>query len=538
MRSGYRAVAVVVCLISALALSGAPAAAAGVAERGVAAANSLIVDVADGRLEGERVHGVDNFLGIPYAAPPVDDVRWRAPAPVVPWQGTRAVTTYENACPALENTNGGGSFEEDCLFLNVQRPAGTRKGDKTPVLVFIHGGGGINGSGDQHDGTKFVREGRIMVVSLNYRLGILGNFGHPALTAEAGESGNYGFQDQQQALRWVKTNIAEFGGDPAKVTVAGESFGALSVCYHLTAPGSAGLFAAAIIQSFPDCVAQSQQDADAVGGRFAVDVGCGGGPDPLECLREIDAQTLVEKVGGQFETAIVAGTPTMPDHPRQSISEGAFRQVPIIIGTNRDEARTFNQPKDFHTTQDEYEEVVRANLGELAEEFLRRYPWSAYDDGSEYTGNYVVSAIDTDSFWACGTRNLARDLAASTTTWQYEFAHRDGPGLTEQYPGYIWGAGHAAELAYFWPSFDNGDSIADNFDPAERSLARKMVAYWTAFVKRGQPVVVAQPQWSPLAAQEENSTVLSLDVGRDLREISSAQFVQTHQCEFWDRLNG
>jgi carboxylesterase type B len=178
----------------------------------------VVVRTADGVLRGFRRHDVDNFLGVRYAQPPTGHLRWSPPKPVTPWKGVRSAEAYGNRCPALPSTNGPLSLTEDCLFLNVQRPAKSRSHERLPVYVWIHGGGLVNGSSNQHDGTKFVRETGIIVVTINYRLGVLGFLAHPALTAAQGESGNYGFMDQQQALRWVRRNIAAFGGDPHRLT--------------------------------------------------------------------------------------------------------------------------------------------------------------------------------------------------------------------------------------------------------------------------------------------------------------------------------
>jgi len=214
------------------------------------------VRTAGGWLAGTRANGVESFLGIPYAAPPVGDLRWRPPAAARPWSGIRDATRFGNRCAQLASTNGAGSLTEDCLFLNVQRPSGTNRRSRLPVFVFFHGGGYVNGSSDQHDGSTLARQGRIVTVTVNYRLGVLGALAHPALTHEGnGDSGNYGFLDQQASLRWVHQQIAAFGGDPQRVAIGGQSSSGQQICSHLSAPGSRGLFSAAIIESAPGCFA-------------------------------------------------------------------------------------------------------------------------------------------------------------------------------------------------------------------------------------------------------------------------------------------
>ena len=194
-----------------------------------------------GAVRGKRADGVDSFLGIPYAAPPVGALRWHAPEPARRWSGIRPATQYGARCTALASTNGPRTNAENCLFVNVQRPTGSAPGWRLPVYVFIHGGGLVNGSSNQAGGEKIVRETNAIVVTMNYRLGVFGFLGLPGLQSSRG-NGNFGFLDQQAALRWVRRNIAAFGGDPRQVTVGGESAGGWSVCAHLTAPGSRGLF--------------------------------------------------------------------------------------------------------------------------------------------------------------------------------------------------------------------------------------------------------------------------------------------------------
>src|SRR4051812_1119799 len=203
-----------------------------------------------GTVRGLTTGRVDKFLGLPYAAPPVGSHRWRPPARAARWKGVRAGVRTGPRCPQVAGYNGPRVEIEDCLYLNVYRPARARS-RRLPVLFWIHGGGLVNGSGDQHDGTLMASAGGLVVVSFNYRLGVFGFLGLPALSAEASDraSGNYGLLDQQAALRWTRRNIKAFGGDPGNVTIAGESAGGWSVCAHLASPAVRGLFAAAIMQS-------------------------------------------------------------------------------------------------------------------------------------------------------------------------------------------------------------------------------------------------------------------------------------------------
>ncbi|GAA4721571.1 carboxylesterase/lipase family protein [Phytohabitans rumicis] len=462
-----------VCLAGAVlaGVLGTPPGAATAASGGAAAAaanrgdhkSGLVVRTDKGDVRGVRADGVDSFLGIRYAAAPVGVLRWRPPHPAAPWGGVAEATAYGDRCAAAASSNGPRTEAEDCLFVNVQRPTGLKPSDRRPVYVFIHGGGLVNGSANQADMAAIVRRTGVVGVSFNYRLGVLGFLGHAGLTAEAGESGNYGLMDQQAALGWITRNIAAFGGDPRRVTVGGESAGGWSVCAHLVAPGSRGLLSKAMIQS-GSCISRTQQEAETAGTSFAPAVGCGAAATAVDCLRRTEVARLIDTPAGRF--GFVRETPTLPADPAEAVASGQFARVPIVIGANRDEGRTFAQ-----------------------------------------------GFID----------------ATRQPTWAYEFAHRTGPGLTP-IPGYMWGAGHAAELAYLFPSFDNGVPIAPTFDAAERQLATDMKRYWAAFARYGTPNARGLAWWPRYDHPGES---MSLRAGGESRPMSDAQFVAEHQCAFW-----
>ena len=480
---------------------------------------------------GIVVGSVLRYRGIPYAAPPVGDLRWSPPQPAAPWDGVRAAEAYGNRCPATESTNGPRSETEDCLFVNVQRPTGSTPEDRLPVYVFIHGGGLINGSSNQADMAEIVSLTGVVGVSMNYRLGALGFLGHPQLTARQGESGNYGLMDQQAALRWVQENIAAFGGDPARVTIGGESAGGWSVCTHLVAPGSRGLFAGAMIQS-GSCPSRSQDAADTEGEVIAWAVGCTDLATAVACLRGKPVGELIDAPIPIVPPA--RGTPFLPADPRVAVGTGEFARVPVVIGATRDEGRTF-AAGNIGWTQEQYETWVRQAFPESADAVLSRYPWPA--DADQFTGAYLRGAILTDAGLAfgiggCPNRALTRDLATYVPTWAYEFAARTGPGL-QPISGYEWGAGHAAELAYLFPSFDNGVPIAPTFDAEEQQLATEMKQYWGAFVQQGDPGVPGQTAWPSYSTEQ---IVLSLQPGGRSTLLSDATVADEHQCAFWDPL--
>ncbi len=485
-----------------------------------------------GLVRGLKAEGTDKFLGIPYAAPPVGARRWKAPTPPNRWRGVRDATRYGSRCPQLPSSNGAGSDAEDCLYLNVYRPEHSHHG-KAPVLVFIHGGGLVNGSGDQHDGALMARTNGIVVVSFNYRLGVFGFLAHPSLSAEAsdGASGDYGVLDQQAALRWVHRNITHFGGDRRRVTIAGESAGGWSVCAQLASPLMRGLFVAAAIQS-GSCASQPLAAAESSGTTFAQSLDC----DDAACLRGKSVPDLLAATAGQQATSITSGGRELPIAPADAIASGHFNRVPVINGANHDEGRTFAQDLT-DLDQQQYEGFVGSLYGAQAPAVLEQYPFSAFP--SPYTSAYAIGAIWTDSGFiagigGCATLALDRQLARWTRTYGYQFDDRNAPGLNHNHPGYMWGAGHAMELAYMWPSFDNGIPLAAQFTPAQQQLSREMVRYWGALARFGRPSVPFQARWP---AYRSGGSIQSLRPGGATQPITETEYGAQHKCAFWESLN-
>src|SRR4051794_15175760 len=454
-----------------------------------AGAQAPVVGTETGLVRGFSADGAEKFLGIPYAAPPVGARRWRPPAAAQPWRLVRDGTHYGNRCPQLPSSNGAGSENEDCLDVNVFRPARVAR-RPAPVLVFIHGGGLVNGSGDQHDGALLARSNGIVVVSFNYRLGVFGFLALPSLSAEAPDhsSGDYGILDQQAAIRWVHRNIAAFGGDPRRVTIDGESAGGWSVCAQLASPLMRGLFAGAIIQS-SSCASNSLSDDEDYSAPIAPAAGCPDAATAAECLRAKSAHDLLAAAADNDVFYPTWGGSELPIAPADAISSGRFNHVPVVNGTNHDEARTFSQ--DFaDLDEQQYEQFVHDDQGPLAAQVLAHYPFTTFP--SPYTAAYAIGAYWTDSgaiggIGSCSALALDRDLARWTPTFAYQFDDRHAPALNNDLPGFMWGAGHAMELAYLWPSFDNGIPLAAQFTPAQQQLSREMVLRWGAFTRYGTP---------------------------------------------------
>jgi len=492
--------------------------------------DALVVRTESGPVRGVHNGAVEAFLGIPYAAPPVGDKRWQPPQPAESWTDAREAKAFGAYCASAKSPDGPRSEAEDCLFVNVWRPSDVSADARLPVYVYIHGGGLINGSSNKVDMTEIVEKTGVIGVSFNYRLGALGFFSHPDVTKD---SGDFGLMDQQAALRWVHENIAAFGGDPTRVTVGGESAGGYSVCAHLAAPGSAGLFAQAMMQSgtcFSIPLAQAQKNA----GVIADAVGCKG-PDASECLRAVPVGKLIDVPYPPFGVVALPtdGTSLLPVAPRKAVADGSFARVAMVIGANRDEGRTFRQG-NIGWQEADYDKWIHETFGEKADKVLAQYPWPKNAD--QYTGAYVAGAVATDSGWAlgiggCPALKLTQDLAKYTPVYAYEFGHRTGPGLTREHGAYEWGAGHAAELAYLFPSFNNGEPIAPRFNGGERALADSMKSYWGAFVKQGAPRDKTGASW-PLF--NPAGQLMSLQANDRSFVLSTEMLNREHNCKFWE----
>src|SRR6266487_1836192 len=332
--------------LAALALAAAGATAATAAAAAASGSDSgPIVTTDDGAVRGMTAGTVDEFLGIPYAAPPTGNLRWRPPQPPAEWRGVRDATQFAPSCPQpVSPFLPPGPVSEDCLYLNVYTPAlsisDMRSGDQDsrPVLVWIHGGGLTEEAGRNYDGSKLAADGTV-VVTINYRLGALGFLAHPALASRpGGPAGNYGLMDQQAALRWVQRNIARFGGDPHNVTIAGQSAGGLSVLAQLVSPGARGLFQRAIVQSGTFALTQRPlATAEAAGETFARNVGC---PDQTAaCLRSVPASDLVSKFGVEIP-GVVDGS-VLTQSIGTALARGQFARVPVVNGITHDEELLF-----------------------------------------------------------------------------------------------------------------------------------------------------------------------------------------------------
>ncbi|WP_338759650.1 carboxylesterase/lipase family protein [Massilia sp. METH4] len=472
------------------------------------------------------------FLGIPYAAPPVGQLRWRAPQAVAAWSQARNSSTFGPACAQPGGATGAAGTAEDCLYLNVFTPTGP---GPFPVMVWVHGGELTTGEGALFDPTALVNQG-IIVVTINYRLGVLGFLAHAALSAEGdGTSGSYGLMDQQAALRWVKTNIASFGGNPGNVTLIGESAGGFSVHAQMASPGAAGLFHKAIVQSgayFESIAPPMLAAAQTVGAEFASQAGCG--DQSLACLRALPVDKIVGlsttiRTGGQMLPAV--GTPFLPIPIDEAFSTGKFNKVPVIEGTNLDEysfiSGTSIDPALGHPiSAAEYPGFVTQMFGtELASTILDYYRLNTTNTPAQ-----TFDDVGTDFLFACSGRKVVRRFAAAgLPVYAYEFADTNAPQFIAFPPrpeGY--GAYHAAEIQYIFPVNGTDSMSATPFTAAQADLSRKMVSFWAQFAKSGNPNASGSTEWPRYDAASD--TYLTLAPGA---LATNTRFAEQHKCAFW-----
>jgi para-nitrobenzyl esterase len=460
-----------------------------------------VVKIDSGKLRGEVLDadsGLAVYRGIPFATPPVGELRWQAPLPVAAWDGVRDATEFGAICPqtpVLAMMTGVSLPEtsEDCLFLNVWTAA--VDGDEPrPVMVWIHGGGLSLGWGNEatYDGSAFAAKG-VVLVSINYRLGPLGYLAHPALSKESGgDSGNYGFLDQIAALQWVERNIARFGGDPGNVTIFGESAGGTSVHALMASPMAAGLIHRAIAESpwitdtniRPLSEANGMHaSAEEVGVAWATALLGDGAEQTAKALRGIDARTIITKTPaagqpGAYEPHVTHGTAFMPESSEDRYTAGKQNDIPLIAGTNRNEGTMF---MSFQPLADraQFLATLKPVYGEHAEEVAELYPSSNADELKVQQDRFI-----TDTWFLRGTRRMLLGMdEVSSPAFQYFFTR-----VNPENPA--WGAHHAAELGYVFNTLRG-----QNYDGTDDRLADLMIDYWVQFARTGDPNGGGRPAW-------------------------------------------
>ena len=472
---------------------------------------------------------VQAFKGIPYAKPPLGPLRWKPPQPVEAWKGIRLSYEYGPACPQpdiwKDMNIDFGTQSEDCLYLNVWTAAKSAN-EKRPVMMWIHGGGNISGASQtpSNDGEALARQG-VVVVSINYRLGIFGYFAHPLLSKESLHkvSGNYGLLDQIAALKWIRKNIKAFGGDPGNVTIFGESAGAINVCYLMASPFAKGLFHRAIAESGNALGPRSSrhlrepwyaiEPMEKQGERLAKDLGCSEAADPLAALRALSAEKLLE--GSKATMGFTPGNTfgpvvdgwVLPDDIKAIFDVGRQNLVPLIVGSNADEGTIFI-PKPPFDNVEAYRGYVQKTYGKFANDILTMYP---ANEPSEIR----KAMCDTlgDSAFVVGARDFARAMnKAGSKAYLYHYTMK-WPG-----PAASFGAFHSAEMVFVFDTvklYKNTRNVP--FEEKHQSLANAMSAYWVQFAKTGNPNkkdLLKWPAYDPTKDQYiEFGEVVKLDQG-------------------------
>src|SRR5262245_32932276 len=494
-----------------------------------AAPASPVVATDRGPIRGLAIESMQVFRGIPYAAPPVGDLRWRAPQAPARRNGVLDATRFANHCPQGPSPYGIASLTEDCLYLNVFTPPKTNEGlpHLLPVMVWIHGGGLFLGEGNGYDPSRLVAEG-VVVVTINYRLGALGVLAHPALTAESSYhgSGNYGLMDQQAALRWVQRNIRAFGGDPDNITIFGESAGGYSVHAHLASPQAAGLFQKAIVESGAYSLTQvSLATAEAQGVAFATAAGCA----DVVCLRALSVAAILQ-AGPRSTVFANIDNFVLTQSMQAALTSGEFNRVPTIVGSNHDEWRLFVAQTEkapcTPLTAARYPVAIAPLCipSFLVPAVVSAYPLAAYGSPSEALG-----AVGTDVVFACNAAKSARLLSQYVPTFQYEFADAQAAMLYFAPPiSFPTGAYHASELGYLFVLAQTPVPFP-GFTPVQEQLSDAMVSYWTQFAKTGDPNGAGVPAWP----QYDSSRPFQSLLPPTPTTGTGAGFLGDHKCAIW-----
>ena len=491
---------------------------------------SAAVLTTHGAVQGVTADGVTRFLGIPYAAAPIDALRWQPPQSPACWSEVRAADVAAPSCPQLTSATGPITGDEDCLTLSVWTPDATRDAARA-VMVFIHGGGHTTGSGSDplYDGARLAAAHDVVVVTVEYRLGAFGYLAHASLDDEdpRGVSGNYGLLDQLFALQWVAANIAAFGGDPGNVTLFGESAGAVSTCALLGVPEVEGLVHRAIVQSGTCEQRSSTMYRDQVGDPWVAASPCAGEADVAACLRALSVEAVLttEPTGfpsvaalGQVWSPYVDGI-TLPASTLDAMASGDDVDVPLIVGANAEETARDVPPLD----EASFEALVDATFGPLAMQVKDAYPLADY---ASPTAAYV--ALSSDVKFICGARRAARAAIAGAPAYRYHFSYDGytvGPNMDAS-------AFHGLELLYVFGNYDTImlGPIAYTPNADDEAMAAWLGEAWTTFAKTGDPST-ATLAWPSYSSGDDPYAALDLPP-------TSAAGVRTEQCDFWDALLG
>lgn len=527
------------------------------------------IQIDTGRLQGQirtapSGEKVIEYRGIPYAQNPTGKLRWSLPKPASSWKGTLDASQFGPACPQVSRYHlTDSSIEEDCLSVNVTIPADIKTGEKLPVLFWIHGGAFVGGASNLYRLDKLAFEGRMVVVSANYRLGFLGFIPLPGLAQEP-VNGNFGIEDQREALRWIQRNISAFGGDPKNVTISGESAGGASVCTHLSSPDLVkGLFQKAIIVS-AGCLAPLKTTPEAIekiGKVITSDLGCTEETD-LACLRKksvTDILKIQTKFAQEHPTDLTIFAPThgTVSHPNATIptsisaalhreNGGGFSTVPLIIGGMEKELLLYvgywwqdalggkGPSLDNHTINRIWLEKF---YGQAAKAVAKKYGFNHPKTGAQRLGEALsdfnpLLGINNCLYYRTADKVIAYPDAASTYLFEFADPHAlvKGVGIVPPYPDFSLGPVHSSILNYWFPKYSNNKKInAPDLPQQSQALADQMIQYLAAFVATGQPKVNGMPPWSAYKTSQQIFKFSPNHVGKFDGGVA-------HHCEWWKDL--
>jgi len=470
-----------------------------------------VVQLDSGKVSGVQQSGTWSYLGIPYAKPPVGNLRWKPPEPPAAWSGTRACTQYGATCP---QPPGAVPFKmnEDCLYLNVWTPAKAST-EKLPVMVWVYGGAWTVGSGSdpRFVGTNLTKQG-VIVVTMNYRVGMLGFMAHPQLSKESvhNSSGNYGLMDVIQALKWVKTNIKGFGGDPGKVTIFGQSSGAESIQYLLVSPPAKGLFRRAISESGPRWhygwiapMNPTLKDAEKTGEQMATNLGVLKAPDQIAAMRAKSSDEILKAAGfnvlasdppSGIQAAVNPDGWVIPEKPETLYKAGKQMNVPVLIGSNKDDGTLFGAIVGKNNIPvDQYKPTIQGAVGEpAASEVVSMFP---------VTTNAQVAPTVSNLLTQMDFASCARFICDSTITktrskaFLYQFTR-----VPPTQAGALFGSCHSAELQYVFGNLP----ASEGYGPQDTEISNTMIGYWTRFAKTGDPNGGGSPAWPAYSSSNQN----------------------------------
>jgi para-nitrobenzyl esterase len=540
-----------------------------------------VVQTNEGPVQGFQTKGITEFLGIPYAAPPVGNLRWRPPVAHARWKGVLHATAFGSNCPQNQNHIFAGPVnltDEDCLFLNIFTPAVDNRRVKLPVIYWIHGGGNFEGESTDYDGSKLAAQGHTVVVSINYRLGPLGWLAVPALDSEGHLFGNYGLLDTQFGLKWVKQNIANFGGDPDNVTIGGQSAGSFDVEGNLVSPLAKGLFQRAILESLVT-ETQNLQTAEASGTTLANSLGCGTANGDTTnsqiaaCLRAVSVQQIT--ISADRGSLIGDGTilplqpttvsPTQPGGLYLAFQSGNYNHVPIISGNVEDEANFGLAVSEYNSqrittpgipfapggTQTPYSATqfasaiaafpttVTAFTSPLTVQdyVAAHYPLISSTPPGPQVSDDRLSSDESE----CQQHRINRVIATGPSPsplYAYEFDDRTAPDYFPPLVDFVSLAYHTSDIQYLFPHFHGGPvppSIATSLNTKQEILSDQLVAAWTNLAWAGNPNGTRNFPWPRYQGSKSSSSYLLENIAPSgLSRQTDAQFVAAHNCNFWD----